>query len=150
MIIYQPFLAFLASNDDWADKLAPLLQQLPQHIEQGLNSSRYGDLPRWKKTLAQLPKLPVSAIKINQPTLAIETTSVLNSAAQQQLQTALKGLHPWRKGPFNFFGVTIDTEWRSDWKWDRLKDHISVISVSELTVKKPFAGLGYMENSDLV
>ena len=32
----------------------------------------------------------------------------------------LAGLHPWRKGPFELFGVHIDTEWRSDWKWDRL------------------------------
>jgi tRNA (mo5U34)-methyltransferase len=33
-------------------------------------------------------------------------------------------LHPWRKGPYELFGVTIDTEWRSDWKWDRLAAHI--------------------------
>jgi len=32
---------------------------------------------------------------------------------------------PWRKGPYNFFGINIDCEWRSDWKWNRLKDHIS-------------------------
>ena len=34
-------------------------------------------------------------------------------------------LHPWRKGPFNLFGIFIDTEWRSDWKWRRLAKHIS-------------------------
>ncbi|MEL0006468.1 MAG: DUF1698 domain-containing protein, partial [Luminiphilus sp.] len=36
------------------------------------------------------------------------------------LEDALRGLHPWRKGPFELFGLHIDTEWRSDWKWDRL------------------------------
>jgi len=30
-------------------------------------------------------------------------------------------LHPWRKGPFHIMGVDIDTEWRSDWKWQRLE-----------------------------
>ncbi len=35
------------------------------------------------------------------------------------------GLHPWRKGPFELFGVHIDTEWRSDWKWERLQDAIA-------------------------
>jgi len=34
------------------------------------------------------------------------------------------GLHPWRKGPFELFGVHIDTEWRSDWKWERLQQRI--------------------------
>ena len=26
------------------------------------------------------------------------------------------------------FGASIDTEWRSDWKWDRLKNHIEPLS----------------------
>ncbi len=29
-------------------------------------------------------------------------------------------LIPWRKGPFRVNGLTIDAEWRSDKKWDRL------------------------------
>jgi tRNA (mo5U34)-methyltransferase len=33
-------------------------------------------------------------------------------------------LHPWRKGPFKLFDLEIDTEWRSDWKWDRIEPHI--------------------------
>ena len=35
------------------------------------------------------------------------------------------GLHPWRKGPYQLFALTIDTEWRSDWKWDRVLPHIA-------------------------
>ena len=38
----------------------------------------------------------------------------------------LKLFMPWRKGPFNLAGIEIDTEWRSDWKWDRLKNHINL------------------------
>jgi tRNA (mo5U34)-methyltransferase len=34
-------------------------------------------------------------------------------------------MHPWRKGPFDIFGVHIDTEWHSDWKWSRIKNHIA-------------------------
>jgi tRNA (mo5U34)-methyltransferase len=34
------------------------------------------------------------------------------------------GVYPWRKGPFDIAGIHIDTEWRSDLKWDRLKDKI--------------------------
>ena len=35
-------------------------------------------------------------------------------------------LHPWRKGPMRIAGVTIDTEWRSDWKWQRIEPHIEL------------------------
>lgn len=38
-------------------------------------------------------------------------------------QTAIK-LIPWKKGPFNLFETTIDAEWRSDLKWERLKDKL--------------------------
>jgi tRNA (mo5U34)-methyltransferase len=41
------------------------------------------------------------------------------------LEKQLKGLHPWRKGPYDLFGIKINTEWRSDWKWERLRDHIA-------------------------
>ena len=35
---------------------------------------------------------------------------------------------PWRKGPFNLFGLEIDAEWRSDMKWRRLQDRIAPLS----------------------
>jgi tRNA (mo5U34)-methyltransferase len=34
--------------------------------------------------------------------------------------------HPWRKGPLVLGGVTIDSEWRSDWKWERVRPHIGL------------------------
>ncbi|MHC5156775.1 MAG: tRNA 5-methoxyuridine(34)/uridine 5-oxyacetic acid(34) synthase CmoB, partial [Planctomycetota bacterium] len=34
--------------------------------------------------------------------------------------------HPWRKGPFELFGVKVDTEWRSDLKWARLAGHVDL------------------------
>jgi tRNA (mo5U34)-methyltransferase len=37
-------------------------------------------------------------------------------------------LHPWRKGPYEVFGIHVDTEWRSDWKWDRLKEHVQPLA----------------------
>ncbi|XNM60598.1 DUF1698 domain-containing protein [Escherichia coli] len=31
----------------------------------------------------------------------------------------MRNLMPWRKGPFTVWR-DLDTEWRSDWKWDRV------------------------------
>jgi tRNA (mo5U34)-methyltransferase len=44
---------------------------------------------------------------------------------RRQLEAALRDLHPWRKGPFRLFGVHIDSEWRSDWKWRRVAPHLA-------------------------
>jgi tRNA (mo5U34)-methyltransferase len=36
----------------------------------------------------------------------------------------MRGFMPWRKGPFNVFGIDIDAEWRSERKWNRLLPEI--------------------------
>lgn len=47
-----------------------------------------------------------------------------NNYNQEELIVLLKKFSPWRKGPLNFNGIIIDTEWRSDWKWERIKPYI--------------------------
>ena len=39
---------------------------------------------------------------------------------------------PWRKGPFRFFGLEVDAEWRSDMKWDRLHPHLGTLDGEEV------------------
>lgn len=57
------------------------------------------------------------------------------------LQAALEGLMPWRKGPFRIAHVTIDTEWRSNWKWNRVYPHITPLQ--DRTVLDVGCGSGY-------
>jgi tRNA (mo5U34)-methyltransferase len=45
---------------------------------------------------------------------------LLDSFQSEQLLTALKSLIPWRKGPFNYYGLDIDSEWQSHLKWNRV------------------------------
>lgn len=119
MINYEPFLTELANTElsEWA-------QQLPQQIAAGLDEKRYGDLPRWKQALSQLPDFPVGSISLDKPAITIAPSVPIDQQLLQDFRESLMGLHPWRKGPFKLFGVGIDTEWRSDWKWDRLITHI--------------------------
>ena len=86
-----------------------------------LHQSTHGDLPRWRKALAALPETPPRA--------------VLHGAAPELgwpvadpagLRDTLMALHPWRKGPLTLGGTTLDTEWRSDWKWDRVAPHLQL------------------------
>lgn len=106
-------------SERWRDtELEPWRLQLPSQFESGLSVSRYGDIPRWRKALADLPNVAAREVALNQP--VVGCTGEIAPDTKNQLETALRGLHPWRKGPYDLFGLYLDTEWRSDWKWDRL------------------------------
>jgi tRNA (mo5U34)-methyltransferase len=128
MIDYQPLYQTLidAKADVWAEIL-------PQQLERGFDPIKHGDLPRWQALVDNVPALPTTqrlldanAVQIGCGEDLLATPSMESAATESlQLENQLKALHPWRKGPYNLFGIQIDTEWRSDWKWDRLKDHIA-------------------------
>ncbi|HSJ47948.1 MAG TPA: tRNA 5-methoxyuridine(34)/uridine 5-oxyacetic acid(34) synthase CmoB, partial [Gammaproteobacteria bacterium] len=63
-------------------------------------------------------------VDLDRDCIGIGRAEDLDAVQQQALEQALRQLHPWRKGPFCLFGLRIDTEWRSDWKWQRLREHI--------------------------
>ena len=60
---------------------------------------------------------------------------------QESYDAALKSLMPWRKGPFQIGSTFVDTEWRSDWKWQRILPHIS--SLENRNVLDIGCGNGY-------
>lgn len=52
----------------------------------------------------------------------------LNEEQRLVLRAALEAQVPWKKGPFSIFGIEIDAEWRSDWKWERIYRQRPVLS----------------------
>ena len=116
-------------------------QTLETQLHRRFDLRPHGDLPRWLDALQALPRPDNVAVDLNQDRLQFRTNPSLNQDQQQQLEQALRGLMPWRKGPFDFFGITIDTEWRSDWKWQRVLPHIS--DLKGRTVLDVGCGSGY-------
>lgn len=96
----------------------------------------HGDLGRWNKALAHLP------LHAGQPIFNASAVGLTDfpESCREALETALKGLMPWRKGPFQFGDLIIDTEWRSDWKWDRIAPFLTVAGQRVLDVG---SGSGY-------
>jgi len=84
----------------------------------------HGDYPKWKSAVANLPVIPDVTFNLNTDNIVVGSDSECTNEQQQIIKEQLEELIPWRKGPFNLFGIEIDTEWRSNWKWDRLKDQI--------------------------
>ena len=79
-------------------------EELGQILQDRLTGKTHGDWARWNRVIEALPGA---------------------RGDEAELRELLMGLHPWRKGPFELDGVFIDTEWRSDWKWGRLKEAIA-------------------------
>ena len=115
--------------DAWRNtSLAPWAERLPAQIERGLSPRRHGDLPRWQAALDGLPDIAVDSVRLDCSAVGATSAEPLSAGVRAALEDALQGLHPWRKGPFDLFGLQIDTEWRSDWKWDRLAGEIDSLA----------------------
>jgi len=108
--------------------MAAFADCLSARLASGLSLERYGDIPRWRQALDQLPPLSPSSFDLSAAAVRVGEAADCDAAQRQQLTDALKGLHPWRKGPFELFGVAVDTEWRSDIKWQRLADTIAPLA----------------------
>jgi len=109
--VKNPYMGLITSG---RPELAELGWQYFQNIS-------HGDLPRWLKMIDELPggdghsQLDHAAPRLGRP-----------RDEPALLRQQLLGLHPWRKGPLDLGGVKIDTEWRSDWKWQRLESKLEL------------------------
>ncbi len=77
----------------------------------------HGDVARWQAALNDLPV-------IENVSIAIDKTIKLSGACQADpnaIESTLKRLCPWRKGPFQFLDIHIDSEWDSLLKWQRVQ-----------------------------
>lgn len=94
----------------------PDIQRL---IKANVEESNHGHLPAWKGLLSSLPDFKCTRAELEN---AVRFEGKPDATVVREM---LFRLHPWRKGPLHLGGIDIDTEWRSDWKWNRLKDHIA-------------------------
>jgi len=135
-IDYRPLLAALEANphlEAWAG-------QLPELIAEQLSAARWGDLPGWRDALENLPDIQPEKVELEH-SLTIGSAGDCSPDIQAQLRQQLMVLHPWRKGPIDLFGIHIDTEWRSDWKWQRVLPQIAPLK--NRTVLDVGCGNGY-------
>jgi len=100
-------------------------ESLRQLAEAALHDRRHGKMPEWLSWLEQLPDIQAMNNFLDRATVGIGDVGQIDERQREHLEMVLRLFHPWRKGPFSVFGIDIDTEWRSDWKWQRLREHLS-------------------------
>lgn len=118
MIDYSELYNALENSDasEWLDTLA-------DSVECAFNEPRHGELDKWLAMLASLPELKASSLILDSE-VRIGSEDDCDKNIRGELENHLRTLMPWRKGPFSIFGIDINTEWHSDWKWERVQPHI--------------------------
>jgi tRNA (mo5U34)-methyltransferase len=96
---------------------------------------RHGDLARWRQAQTLLPEV-TQGWHIDAGWLVAGA----NAPDPDALRATLASFIPWRKGPVRLGGVAIETEWRSDLKWDRIAGQVDLTGKRVLDVG---AGNGY-------
>jgi len=104
--------------------LEPWLDTLPNQVSRVFFDTPHGDLHRWLDLLHQLPDITPSRTEPSADEVTAGEPGDCNRATRKSVEHLLRQLHPWRKGPYRIMDIPIDAEWRSDWKWNRLKDRI--------------------------
>lgn len=102
--------------------------ELEQLAKETLDPTGNGNLVRWLPALEALTQYPAANQTLLNQSAITAQTDTFSETDQTELQSYFKQLMPWRKGPYNINHIYIDTEWRSDWKWDRVVPHLSPLA----------------------
>jgi len=119
--------------------LAKWLEVLPAQISEWQRENLHGHFRDWYKSLEYLPLLEPQRLDLLHSVSADRDD--ISDRHRQGIEKLLRNLMPWRKGPYSLYGTEINTEWRSDWKWDCVLPHIS--SLAGRTVLDVGCGSGY-------
>jgi len=85
---------------------------------------KHGNLKKWENILNKLPGIETNYLNILNASIAIGKKNEISKDKLENLEAELIKLSPWRKGPFDIFGLEIDSEWRSDKKWERIESYL--------------------------
>ncbi len=107
--------------------LSPWLNTLPSQLTAWQKESLHGKFKMWFNAVDRLPLLQPEKLDLLH-SVSAGMLEPLPQGQREGVENLLRNLMPWRKGPFSLYGVEIDTEWRSDWKWDRVLPHLSPLA----------------------
>ncbi len=109
-----------------ARNLGNWISRLQKQIPAILSTESHGDWAVWMEELNQLPAISNVLCRFDTDAVTLSSKKTIGTKTLESIKQILMQIHPWRKGPFDLFGLFIDAEWRSDLKWNRLKGHIDL------------------------
>ena len=100
---------------------------LEKQLSEKLAPGVHGNLEDWQHVVTQLPSADGSCLRTHPNAIEI-VGEHLEGMLESGVRELLMGLTPWRKGPFKIQDIALDTEWRSDFKWNRIRDKIQPLA----------------------
>ena len=79
-----------------------------------------GNVPKWTDALNKLNAIKKGELGLDEPYISIKNIDY----SAENIETNLKQLLPWRKGPFILNELKLESEWIGDLKWQRIKNKI--------------------------
>ena len=120
-------LSYLKRNNFYNKYTFREYENLFSLFDENKNFSNHGNLEQWKNILTKLPDISTNYLDFSKEFIQIGNSNEINLSQLKVLEKGLLNLRPWRKGPFNIFGLEIDSEWRSEKKWQRIEDYLPKI-----------------------
>ncbi|MEW6593662.1 MAG: tRNA 5-methoxyuridine(34)/uridine 5-oxyacetic acid(34) synthase CmoB [Thermodesulfobacteriota bacterium] len=105
-----------------------VIRQLRSDHDARMGQDKKGFL-RFRDPYDRVCTLPQARfLDLNSDTVRIGERGELTPPQHEILHRAMRDFMPWRKGPFDLFGLTIDAEWQSFRKWNRLLPELPDLS----------------------
>lgn len=129
----------MSSYEKWFARLGEIpelsawVSELRSESASWFSEKDRGDVGKWKDALGELPAVEQGSFTVVNGLLSFPSGHDVSRELLMQF-------HPWRKGPIQIGQTYIDTEWRSDWKWERLA---AQIDLHDKTVLDIGCGNGY-------
>ncbi len=92
------------------------LRQKQEHI---LRSDKKGVL-RFRNPFEAISDIRTDFLDLSGDVVRIGRADELDHGEREKVRDCLRTFMPWRKGPFDIFGIEVDAEWRSERKWNRV------------------------------
>ncbi len=87
----------------------------------------YPSIERFSKPIEEIPNIKTSLFDYSSSkSIIIGDRKEISFEDYKKIINGLKALIPWRIGPFEYFGVFIDSEWNSFIKYSIIKDYLDV------------------------
>ncbi|RZW26169.1 MAG: tRNA 5-methoxyuridine(34)/uridine 5-oxyacetic acid(34) synthase CmoB [Desulfobulbaceae bacterium] len=101
--------------------------EIHEQRQRWVNQQKKGFL-RYRQPFERLSARQAEFTDCTTDTVTIGRAEEISSEIRQDIKEQLRCFMPWRKGPFSVFGIDIDAEWRSERKWNRLRDQLPDLS----------------------
>lgn len=93
--------------------------RLQQEYNQRLSSPKKG-IERYRSLYESVRHFQAQHVDLSGDVVCLGLADEISPDDHRLVLETMRSFMPWRKGPYNVFGIDIDAEWRSERKWNRV------------------------------